>query len=276
MTQFRFSQEQDRPKLKEVWKCSFGDSDELIERFLDHFGVNSGIVGEFGGDIVCAAYILPTDGLVLEDKSRHSCSYLYAISVLPEYRGNGLGKEVTLAAIEFSSKLGNEFTVLKPSDEGLFDFYASLGFADFSYSNELKLSPSELIAAENNLKILPISPEKYHSIRDLNLEGRAHIALSGKAAAYQGRLGELYCLRHEGNEYCAAVEKAGDTLFVKELIVPEALIMLAVSAISAEIPASSYQVALPVFDKSSAVKTGMIFPAQDFTSDLPFLCLAYD
>jgi hypothetical protein len=35
-------------------------------------------------------------------------------------------------------------------------------------------------------------------------------------------------------------------------------------------------VTVPVFDEKTAVKTGMIFPAEDFTSDLPFLCLAYD
>ncbi|NLL46144.1 MAG: GNAT family N-acetyltransferase [Clostridiales bacterium] len=276
MTRFRFSQEQDRPRLKEVWKISFGDSDELIDRFLDHFGVNAGIVGECGGDIVSAAYILPTDGLVMKDNSRRSCSYLYAISVLPDYRGNGLGKEITLAAVEYSSRLGYEYTVLKPSDEGLFDFYASLGFTEFSYANELSFSPSGQISTENNLKLLPISPEEYGRIRKRNLDGRTHIALSDKAAAYQGKLGALYCLYHEGNEFCAAVEKSNDTLFIKELLVPGDLVVPAVSALSREIPATNCRVTVPVFDEKTAVKTGMIFPAEDFTSDLPFLCLAYD
>ena len=52
--------------------------------------------------------------------------------------------------------------------------------------------------------------------------------------------------------------------------------MPAVSALAAEIPASEYRVTVPVFDKNSAVRTGMIFPSEDFTADYPFLCLAYD
>jgi len=276
MTLFRFAQAQDRPKLKEVWKASFGDSDRLIDDFLDHFGADCGIVGECGGDIVCAAYILPESGLVLNDNRRYSCSYLYAIAVLPDYRGNGLGKDLTLAAVDCSRRLGNEFTVLKPSDEGLFDFYSSLGFAEFSYANELEFTPSQIKAPEKNLKILPILPKEYGRIREKYLSGRTYIALSDRAIAYQSKLGTLYCLRHEGAEYCAAVEKGNGALFIKELLVPEHLIMSALSSISVETPASIYRAAVPVFERKTAVRTGMIFPERDFTDDMPFLCLAYD
>ena len=128
----------------------------------------------------------------------------------------------------------------------------------------------------NNPKILPISPEKYCEIRRQNLQGRTHIELSGKAVGFQGKLGALYCLQHDGKEYCAAVEKSGSIATIKELLVPGDLLVPAVSALAAEIAASEYRVTVPVFDKNSAVRTGMIFPSEDFTADYPFLCLAYD
>ena len=276
MTLFRFAHAQDRPKLKEIWKRSFGDPEELIDRFLDHFGVGSGIVGELDGEIVCAAYILPTAGLVTKDGSRRSCSYLYAVSVMPDYRGNGLGKDITFAALDFSHRLGNEFAVLKPSDEGLYEFYRSLGFVEFSYANEFVLTPEQLSTFEKHLKILPISPEEYGRIRRKNLKGRTHIELSDKAISYQSKIGALYALLYEGSEYCAAVERNGSAVYIKELTVPGDLLLPAVSAISAEFPAAEYRVSVPVFDEKSAVRTGMIYPAEDFTSDNPFLCLAYD
>jgi len=276
MTQFRCAEVQDRPQLKNIWKSAFGDSDEVIDIFLDHFGVSSGVVGECCGKIICAAYILPTDGLVSKAKERYSCSYLYAIAVEPDYRGNGLGKELTLAATHCARESGYEFTVLKPSDEGLFDFYRSLGFADFSLANELQLTSSQLKCSENNLKILPISPKEYGIIRERNLAGITHIAISDRAAAYQYKLGTLFCLQYEGVQYCAAAEESNGMLFIKELLVPDSLIMSAVSIISRELPAEIYRVAVPVFDRKSAVRTGMIFPNRDFTDDMPFLCLAYD
>lgn len=277
MTLFRFAKAQDRPRLREIWKRSFGDSEEYIDRFLDHFGVDSSIVGECDGEIVCSAYILPTAGLVLKDGSKRSCSYLYAISVIPDYRGNGLGRDVTFAAVDFSYRLGNEFVVLKPSDDGLYDFYRSLGFIELSYANEFVFTPEQLKhCSEKHLKILPISPEEYGIIRRKNLKGRTHIELSDIAVSYQHKLGALYSLLHEGEKYCAAVEKNGSNLYIKELLVPSDLVVSAVSALSAEMPASKYRVSVPVFDEKSAVRTGMIFPAEDYTADYPFLCLAYD
>ena len=70
------------------------------------------------------AYILPVGDLASSGRScGPNCAMLYAIATLPEYRGHGYGEAVTRAAAELAVQKGFPAVVLKPADDGLFDFY---------------------------------------------------------------------------------------------------------------------------------------------------------
>ena len=276
MTVYRDAAESDKSELIRLWSSSFGDPDDMVEDFLSNFGIGTGVAGIKDGKIVCAAYILPTGGIHLPHGVTHSCCYIYAVAVLPEYRGFGLGREITKEAVRISKERGFEFSVLKPSDLGLFDFYRKLGFADFSYLNELTFYNQELPVWDAKNNIAAVSAEEYLSLRERLLSETVHVIPSLAEILYQAKLGELYCLTLGQTNGCAAVEKYGDTAYIKELIIPENDIQAAVSLLSEIVPSAEYKVRVPVFAESNETPNGMISPNFEIGLNKPFLGLAFD
>ena len=273
---FRSAAESDITQLIKLWNCSFGDTETVVKSFINHFGIETGVVGISNDEVACSAFIIPTDGILIPGTAKLSCSYIYAVAVEPEFRGQGLGKEITRESLRFSKERGFDFSVLKPSDAGLFDFYSKLGFKNFSYSNELTFNRSELPSRDNNSKISTVSSEEYQILREAMLSDTVHTVPTYRGIAYQAKLGGLYGLTLGQHSGCAAIEKFGDSVFIKELIVPETEIPAAVSLIYEIIPASVYKVTVPVYDESTAIASGMIYPSLKTQQKKPFIGLVYD
>ncbi len=276
MTVFRNAAKKDVPQLKRLWARSFGDNEDSVQRFLDHFGFNIGVVAETSGAVSAAAYLIPTGGICFPGGSRLSCSYIYALAVLPEHRGSGLGKELTYAAVRFSMERGYDYAVLKPSRESLYEFYGKLGFERFSYANELRFDNILPGSSCSDRSLYPLSPSVYMEIREELLKNRAHVALSLKQAEYQAKLGKLFSLTSGDAKGCAAIETHNGRVNVKELLISESALNVAVSAIAGAFPSDNYIVSSPVFDKNQAVPTGMVYPSLRAEYESPFLGLAYD
>lgn len=69
----------------------------------------------------------------VEDETRPGEFFLDSLSVLPDYRGHGIGKRLLLAGVEKGLRLGCECSTLivdvnKPK---LYDYYQSIGFKEF-------------------------------------------------------------------------------------------------------------------------------------------------
>jgi ribosomal protein S18 acetylase RimI-like enzyme len=273
---FRSAEEKDAPKLRRIWSRTFGDSEGAVQRFLDHFGIEIGVVGIEKGVITCAAFIIPTDGIRLLNGETKSCLYIYAVAVLHEFRGSGYGKELMKAAMRISRERGFAYTVLKPSDSGLFEFYRKLGFQNFAYANELRFLRSELKKPAVSSEISQVTPKEYSQIRENALKDFAHIKLSLKGIEFQGLLGELYSINIDGITGCASVEVYGVKCNIKELLIPKELIFEAVSLLAVKTRADKLRAVMPVFDESSSCPNGMIYPPLEASEKNAFLGLAYD
>ena len=124
-----------------IWHEAFGDSKEYILKFLDEFA-------EY-------VYIMDKDAIMtllpvtLNDKKGH---YIYAVAVDKNKRSEGLGKKL----IEFAKAKMDDFLVLVPADEGLFEYYRKLGF----YENS-KIGKYDKTDAEQK-----ISAKEYYLLRD--------------------------------------------------------------------------------------------------------------
>lgn len=276
MPVFRTAEEKDAPVLRRIWSCSFGDSEESVQGFLNHFGYEIGVVGEESGVVTCAAYIIPTDGIYFPEGQLKSCSYIYAVAVSPEFRGFGLGKELTRAAMRISKERGFVYTVLKPSNSGLFSFYRNIGFGDYFYANEISFSKTIFREPEVTSSITEIPPQEYAQIKEHLLKDFTHIKPTLKGIEFQGKLGQLFSLSIGGVTGCAAIEAHNAKCSIKELLLPKEQITEAVMTIAAKMGAEKLSAVTPAYDDSSSIPNGMIYPPLETSDKKAFLGLAYD
>lgn len=253
----RLAENQDVPHLKALWKTVFGDSDADIDHFFGTWFAPELTVVIDGADVihggtrpVSVAYILPVGDLVLPEGERLKCAMLYAIATLPEWRGHGYGEAVTRAAGELAVQKGFPAIVLKPADDGLFEFYAKhTGFREFSSAFMTEFADNELPSYDPRYTLTPVSPPKYRSLRQGFLGHVTYIDMDERGLTYQLNLsatsgGGLYALLYDGhNAGCAAIERDDGAVSIKELLLSEGCRMIdAVSAAAQLLPAKKYDV----------------------------------
>lgn len=177
-----------------IWNACFGDSQGIIDEFLDAFRGNIRkftLTGQ--GNQVCAALTQFHMGTLSElstashaaDISAVPVQISYAIGTDPLQRGHGYGSAITQYAAEQAEKDG-DLSVLSPADQGLVNFYRPLNYLPFFYKEELT---AEAAAADEgtvrNLDIRPLSAAEYNDLRENFLSNRPHIFLSDQALAYE-------------------------------------------------------------------------------------------
>ena len=146
----RPSRREDEPALRALWKTVFGDEDAFLDLFFrELYAPGMAAVVPVGDGIAAAAYALPMG------KYR----YIYAVATLPEFRGRGLGRAVTLAAAD------GRGAYLCPAGEALKRWYAdTMGAVPAAFRAKETL-PEER---------LPLAPEEYSRRREELLSGVPH------------------------------------------------------------------------------------------------------
>ena len=183
-------------ELKALWERVFGDDRDYIDRFFDTFySPDICAVCECDGKIAAAAYLMPVGDFVTGTHESVSCAHIYAVGVLQEYRGKGLGKLVTEKCVRLGEENGFGAIVLHPADERLFEFYRSLGFCTAFYIPEKE---------ETNIcDMLPVSYEEYMDLREEFLKDIPHIRINKRALSYfESQGGSFY----SGENCCAALD----------------------------------------------------------------------
>ncbi|SHH75192.1 Acetyltransferase (GNAT) domain-containing protein [Sporobacter termitidis DSM 10068] len=240
---------QDESALKALWRAVFGDDPADIDHFFEtYFSPELTAVIDEDKTPVSAAYILPVGRLVRPGRTPVDCAMIYAVATQPACRGRGYGEAVTGAAGNLAVKRGFPAVVLKPADDGLFDFYGQRSdFREFFDVYEYRYRPSALPAP--TLTAAPATPEAYRALRRHFLDGTVYIDMDERGLAYQQYLcaasgGGLYALSDGGRDAgCAIVEPDGPAVHVKELLLDsDRRPKDAVSALAAHFPAAEYAV----------------------------------
>lgn len=226
--ELRLAEKKDLPRLTALWQECFGDAPEEVNRFwsalFDKIQVFAAWERETPLSMLCA---LP---LSLVDEMGESCpaSYFYAVCTAPKHRRQGLCAKLMRFAENTLKKQGIDFTCLVPAETELFSFYGALGYLPAFYHRHYSLP-----AAGSNAKITKINHEAYQNLRQMQLYG-AFADYSLPLLRWQQTLGEktgagLYRIETSDGVYCAAAEKWGSTLQIKELLPdgPEAAAALA-------------------------------------------------
>ena len=219
----RVARAEDREQLRNLWRVSFGDSDEYIDLFMEQMCVpERTVVYEELGNIVSAAFVVELGEFVSSEEHPKPCRCVYAFSTSPDYRGWGIGASVIRAAAKLSNE-GGCVGVICPAEYSLFGYYRrTAGYRDYFYSYESSGSDSGILAYGS---VLSINAAQYLDLRKKLLEGRAHIDFSLKSMEFQERLclrsgGGLFSVTAGGVQCAAAAEIVGGKLVIKELLVP--------------------------------------------------------
>lgn len=212
----------DAAALAAIWHQVFGDPEALALAFLkDLPALGGGICAEEEGKLLGAAYVV-TD-FTLDDRR---AAYIYAVAVLPEARGRGLGMALTRAAAALGKALGAEILCTLPANAGLYPWYERLiGVRCALYRREERCESAPGAAAA------ALSAAEYGRRREALLGTLPHVTVGEAALRYEKENcrcfgGDLYAL---GNGIAAASIDEGETQ-IRELLCPQGADRMALAA----------------------------------------------
>ncbi len=233
----------DRPRLRELWKLAFGDSDAYIDCFFAACPDPERVLvlaDEGGVQAMTAWFDMP---LVSAGSGQWPGAYLYAVATHPDCRGKGYAGRLLDWAGEWLRGKGFACLTTVPASESLHRFFAANGFEEQFALVEREVAP--------NLNVVPapihaVEWQEYGEIRENCLADMTHVACGAEGLSYQ----QAVCRLSGGGLFragggCACVERAGDTAVVKELLAPVAEHPAVLSALAEAIPAKRWLVRTP-------------------------------
>ena len=207
----------DVPRLKELWKTCFGDSDGYIDHFFQTAYVpHQALVLEAEGVVASMLLTFPQTVVTPEGQTA-SAWYVYAFCTAPDQQGKGYGRALLAWTETQALAAGCAAVLVVPGEESLFAFYQGLGYTDALEHREVTWTRQQLPVTQPHLS--PISPQAYARERAQWLAGLGRIDPTLPALTYQKALcrctgGDLFRLA----DGIAAVEVWEDTAEVKELL----------------------------------------------------------
>ena len=254
--QLRASRIPDVPRLKELWKLAFGDEDAYIDHFFDRYYIPERVlVLEEGGQVqaMTAWFDMP---VVSARSEVFPSAYLYAVATHPDCRGRGLAGRLLTFADQWLKEQGFVCVTTVPAQPDLHMFFGQNGFEECF---ALERREYTALPVGQEIEFEPIGPAEYNRLREQMLNGVSHVSYSQSALDYQAGV----CALSGGGLYrvgsgCACVERAGDEVFVKELLVSEEEWEMALAAITRIHPAEHCHVRAPYMGKGEKWEFAMI------------------
>ena len=152
-----------KQQLIDLWKESFGDSDEFIELFFSRvYREENTLTIQQNNRVIAALQIVPYQmtfcGTII------TAGYICGVCTAPAERGKGLMKLLMQEAIDEMQQRKYTFSTLIPASEWLFDYYHNFGYVTvFDKSHEIHTRTTE-----NNQHILiqPITNSRLNQAYD--------------------------------------------------------------------------------------------------------------
>lgn len=279
MVELRASVWADVPRLKELWKTSFGDQDAYIDHFFTCYYVPERmLVLTQDGQVqaMTAWFDMP---LVSADGQRWPSAYLYAVATHPDCRGRGLAGQLLAFAGHWLKERGFACVSTVPARADLHAFFGRNGFEECFTLQQQEYKPQP---GTQPARLESVSAQQYNVLRERVLTGADHIACAQQAMEYQAGVcalsgGGLYRVAAHG---CACIELAGDEVYVKELLAQPQERETALAAIAKAHPAQRYWVRSPDAGQAEPWEFAMLkwlIPQPKWNKKTaPYLGLAFD
>ena len=201
--------------IKQLWSEVFGDSDEMIDFFLNAFGQYI-VVSCENNALMGMMTLLPVG------RKGKKGRYVYAVATGTRFRNRGVSTQLLEFAKKYIKANNEEFLVLVPADEGLFDFYAKRGFSPVNSTARHALETD----GKNTgiYSIVKSDSAEYYALRSDFFRSSELIEWS---IEFLDKIKEMYngeyIKVYKNNEYAAAAfcVKNGGLLQISELLVSE-------------------------------------------------------
>lgn len=208
------------PQLKKIWSECFGDSDDYIDLFFkNRFGTSQAIAAVIEGKTVGAMYLLPVTAY--EYGNLKKGWYAYAIGILEKYRKKGIYAAIHSEICEYI-KAHNQFYILCPANQKLYEYYRGLGFNDYACLAEITLFSDK---GNDDYTLNSISPAEYVRERSSYFNEDGVILWDENAIEYalcENKFCGGFCayLQNENSKYAVLARPQGDCMKILESTVP--------------------------------------------------------
>ena len=283
-----------RRDLAALWQECFHDPKRYPEYFLNNiFLPRNTLVYRAGQELAAAVYLIPAQ--LLTRSGTVPAHYIFAAATAPKFRSHGYMSSLLAYAALAGAARGDCCSILLPSDDGLYRFYAAAGYKDFFRVRMAEVSAETLKAASDREgcpgQFLP-DMRALNFLRRKVLTGNSgsmlwddrmfHFSV-GMNVIYGDRMvtavkggKSAYALCHREESICTVLEAAADTDTFPALS----------AAVLRDMPAESYRFRLPenspLFSGAGeCMRFGMIKPLggwnlSDAGASCPYLGLTMD
>ena len=253
----RLAQKGDVIYLKEIWKRCFGDPDSYINfYYTNRYKEDETAVLLCDGKILAMLTMISVRTM-FPDQQSFNTTMLYGIATHPDYQNRGLATRLIDCSNLYLKARKNQLSVLVPAKMQLFNYYRRQGYQNGFYIRESLLSRDRVdslpIVRSCQCRILSITPEEYNRRRNSQLSSRLFIMYQNEDIAYQKKLSQqsgadIYALDIEEIQGCLTVERiSSDKVLIKEILLPEDCINVALKQIVQQLSAKEYILRTPPY-----------------------------
>ncbi|MBS3872420.1 MAG: GNAT family N-acetyltransferase [Firmicutes bacterium] len=243
-----------RDELISLWQSAFDDHSESVQYFFDYrFQPENCLVGTVGGRVVSMLHMLPLE--VATEVGSVAAHYIYAAATMPAFQGQGYMGALLKAALLCGEWRGQHYSLLLPSNKGLYDFYGRHGYLSCYETKFVTLMRGELEARALGAVPLPSLPN-YAELALLRRESmRSHYgaalwddeALRYAVGYYEHFGGKLVVVeKGQHRAYALGLMGEAETCEVLEMIASQESLPLLAGLLLKELPAKAYRFRLPV------------------------------
>lgn len=123
MIDYRSIEQRDVPRLLNLWLTCFPEKEEAAKLFFErNLSFTHGYLAADGNRIVAALYLVDCSLCGLP------AHYLCGAATMPDYRRRGIMTALIGSALADAAYRGDCYSVLLPADDGLYSYYAGLGY----------------------------------------------------------------------------------------------------------------------------------------------------
>ncbi len=133
----------DIPSLKNIFSSCFGENEENTNIYFENLlNYKYCYVAKENTQVCASLYLLPTKTYI--DNLEYKSHYLFGAGTKEEYRKRGIMENLIDFSLEDAKNNGDDFSILYPATDSLYNYYSKFGYQNFYKSKTLTLTYEQI------------------------------------------------------------------------------------------------------------------------------------